>query len=111
MEMNEREDEHMMTPTVGRVVYYYDYRDGPPIAAIITDVRQAAQDRVDLILFRPGLMPEVATFVPSKDHSVTACWDWMPYQKQKAAAGDHNSESAEPRPERSALDRPSPRSG
>ena len=25
-------------------------------------------------------------------------WDWMPYQKQKAEYGNHNSESAEPRP-------------
>jgi len=83
-----------MTPTVGRVVYYNEgaeqYR-----AAIIAYVW--SDTMVNLMIIDPDGNPYSRTSVsqgPDVQH-----WDWMPYQKQKAAAGDHNSESAEPRPE------------
>lgn len=90
----------MMKPTVGRVVYYKSY--GTPggeypqtdRAAIITEVID--DDTVSLFVMNPeGLFLNKNV----KRGESGGCWDWMPYQKQKASEGDHNSESAEPRPE------------
>lgn len=88
----------MMEPTVGRVVYYKSY--GTPggeypqtdRAAIITEVID--EETVSLCVMNP----EGLFFNKNVTRGVSGGhWDWMPYQKQKASEGDHNSESAEPR--------------
>ena len=81
-----------MTPTVGRIVYYKN--NVKEQAAIITEVWS---DRcVNLTVFNGNGNVEYHTSVVRGYGS--GQWDWMPYQKAKAEAGDHNSESAEPRP-------------
>jgi len=89
----------MMKPTVGRIVYYNTSELNKPVAAIITEVfdGQDEENVVSLTIFPPGHIQETRTGV--NRGSGIAEWDWMPYQKQKAAEGDHNSESAEPGPE------------
>ena len=90
----------MITPTVGRLVYYKSY--GTPggeypstdRAAIITAVHDAIT--VDLCV----LNPEGLFF----NHRVTqghagGHWDWMPFQKDQAArlaAGTSNASHPEP---------------
>lgn len=82
----------MMNPTVGRIVYY---KNGTQIhAGIITYVW--AENCVNLALFDANGNSYNKTSVLNGQND--GQWDWMPYQKQKASAGDHNSESAEPRP-------------
>lgn len=77
----------MMTPTVGRIVYYKSY--GSPggehksedRAAIITKVHNASC--IDLCVFNPtGLF--FNTSVVQGDTGGT--WDWMPYQKEQSIA-------------------------
>jgi hypothetical protein len=85
----------MMQPTVGRVVHYRNQsKSDQPCCALIVYVWN--EDLVNLVSFDMFGNPEPHTSVYRglKDYQ----WEWMPYQKQKAAAGDHNSESAEPRP-------------
>ena len=81
----------MMKPTVGRIVYYNAFEG--PLASIITEVK--SENIVNLCVFSTLGMPSSSHNIENgKNHGQ---WDWMPYQKEKAAAGDHNSESAEPR--------------
>ena len=81
----------MMTPTVGRVVYYND--NGSMRAAIIAHVW--SENCVNLMVCDQNGNPSGRTSVAKGTGMYQ--WDWMPYQKAKAEAGDHNSESAEPR--------------
>ena len=83
----------MMKPTVGRVVYYNDGGDQPRASLI---VYVWSETMVNLVQFDPNGTPLSRTSV--NQGSAQGHWDWMPYQKDKAAKGDHNSESAEPRP-------------
>jgi len=86
----------MMKPTVGRVVYYNEgTKEHPkPLASIIAYV---GPSYVNLMVIAGDGLTSGKTSV---EHGAEGGqWDWMPYQKEKAAAGDHNSESAEPRPE------------
>lgn len=90
----------MLTPTVGRVVYYKSH--GSPDgkykpenrAAIITEVpfSDSAPERVSLCVLNPeGMYFNRNVLQGDKGGE----WDWMPYQK---ANNSQNSESAEPRP-------------
>ena len=84
-----------MQPTVGRVVYYQEPgMSDQPCCALIVYVWP--DGTVNLVAFGRNGDSRVAISVP---RGAGPCqWDWMPYQKQKATAGDHNSQSAEPRP-------------
>lgn len=86
----------MMVPTVGRVVYYNQGTGESPklLAAIIAWVW--SETVVNLMVIDPNGVPHGQTSIPYGAGGNQ--WDWMPYQKSKAAAGDHTSESAEPRP-------------
>lgn len=88
----------MMKPTVGRVVYFNEgTKDEPRLLASIVVKVHDIEDLVNLRVFDDmgGASPRLNVSRGSESDQ----WDWMPYQKQKAAAGDNNSESAEPRPE------------
>ena len=85
----------MMKPTVGRVVYYNDNNGAHQIAAIIAHVWN--DECVNLMVIDRNGNSSGKTSVTRGAGAYQ--WDWMPYQKAKAEAGDHNSESAEPRPE------------
>lgn len=110
----------MIQPTVGRVVWFRpaenDYRvtaDVPianePLAAIVAKVHG---DRlVNLCVIDQLGRSHARQNVPllqdddaKPDEGCFCCW--MPYQKQKAAAGDGNSESAEPRPDEKPAQEP-----
>lgn len=97
----------MIVPTVGRIVHYY-----PPLAtaetqpwpAMIAHVHNARC--VNLALWDPTGHPieKPPTSImlrqpgdPPAPPGVGWC-EWMPYQTEKAAAGNPASESAEPRP-------------
>lgn len=96
----------VIQPTVGRIVWFRQMTAGVfpgsdgACAAIVTHVHS---DRlVNLCVFdgNGGTHPRTSVTLvqegdPKPQHM--HC-EWMPYQKQKAAAGDHNSESAEARP-------------
>ena len=82
----------MMVPTVGRVVYYN--QQGTLLASVIAWVW--SETTVNLMIIDQNGYTNGKTSVPRG--SDDGQWDWMPYQKQKAEAGNHNSESAEPRP-------------
>ena len=86
----------MMTPTVGRVVYYNQGTKEDPklLASIIAFVW--AESVVNLMVIDPHGNPINKACVPHGTGGGN--WNWMPYQKSKAEAGNHNSESAEPRP-------------
>lgn len=88
----------MLTPTVGRIVYYRDSElSDQPCAAMVVYVYKNDPDVLNLVVW-----DRVAFMVPRvgvRRGQAEGQWDWMPYQKEKAAAGDHNSESAEPRPD------------
>ena len=85
-----------MKPTVGRVVYYNNNSEHQS-AAIIAYVH--TDESVNLMVIDQNGNPSGRTSVMRGAGAYQ--WDWMPYQKAKAEAeaGDHNSESAEPRPE------------
>ena len=86
----------MMVPTVGRVVYYNQGTEGnlKLLASVIAWVW--SETIVNLLVIDPN---GVSSGKTSVSHGVGGGqWDWMPYQKQKAELGNHNSESAEPRP-------------
>lgn len=92
----------MMKPTIGRVVYFFGpvSRIDRPECALVVYVHD--EYMVNLAVFDHNGVQRAETSVYSKEAPVDSNggrWDWMPYQKQKAAVGDHNSESAEPRPE------------
>jgi len=102
----------MMKPTVGRIIHYYGNGvkdkivniggNEEPYAAIVAAVNKNGTlnlcvfDRIggtrcvtNIRLVQPGeTIPD-----KGKDYCI-----WMPYQVHKAKDGDHNSESAEPRP-------------
>ena len=86
----------MMSPTVGRVVYYNQGTKEDPklLASIIAFVW--SESMVNLMAIDPNGNPVSKTSVAQGTGAGN--WDWMPYQKSKAEAGNHNSESAEPRP-------------
>ena len=86
----------MMVPTVGRIVYYNQgtLEDPKLLASVISFVW--SEETVNLMVIDPNGVPTGKTSILHGSGSNQ--WDWMPYQKQKASAGDHNSESAEPRP-------------
>lgn len=89
----------MMTPTVGRVVYFNNGTSEDPklLASIISWVW--SDTVINLMVIDPNGNPFSKTSVPLATVGDSAGkWDWMPYQKQKAEYGNHNSESAEPRP-------------
>ena len=98
----------MMEPTIGRIIYYhknaelYTTDSDRPYAAIITTVN--TDGTVSLCVFDTigqtyGIMHirliQPNEPIPNKGQDYCA---WMPYQVGKAKEGDHNSESAEPRP-------------
>ncbi len=100
----------VITPTVGRVVYFipaencyafgYYLSKGKPLAALVTEVHS---DRlVNLAVFdscgksfgkTSVTLRQAEDAVPGGEYC-----EWMPYQISKAAEGKNNSESAEPRP-------------
>lgn len=89
----------MMNPTVGRVVYYNKGTNEHPklLASIIAYVW--SETVVNLMAIDENGLPNAMTSVTRAVVGNSAGkWDWMPYQKQKASEGNHNSESAEPRP-------------
>lgn len=70
-----------MTPTVGRIVHYYDdgYGGPRPMAAMITFVRSV--DNVDLVVFRnsmPSGYADVLGYinVSLSDEPKHGCWTW-----------------------------------
>jgi len=102
----------MMEPTVGRIVYYYGNglkdqalsitHPDQPYAAIIVAVNK--DKTVNLCVFDCIGVTHCITNIeliqpnyhqPNKGRDFCT---WMPYQIEKASMGDHNSESAEPRP-------------
>lgn len=101
-----------ITPTVGRVVHFipkaekyafgYAFVAGRPHAALVTAVHG---DRcVNLAAFDANGKTYGFTSVTLRqpEDAVPEYGDyceWMPYQTNKAAAGNNNSESAEPRPQ------------
>ena len=88
-----------MNPTVGRVVYFNNGTQGDPklLASIVSWVW--SETVVNLMVIDPNGNPLSKTSVARASVGDSAGkWDWMPYQKQKAESGNHNSESAEPRP-------------
>jgi hypothetical protein len=102
-----------MEPTVGRVVHFYPNGDdrykysGPgPLVALIAKVTDNGRDGhhvVTLAAFSdcgiPFAVQETELHNPDADVEEGVSYAaWMPYQVQKATGGDHNSESAEPRP-------------
>ena len=82
----------MIKPTVGRVVYYNggDFKWAAIIAYVWNDtcVNLMVIDQNGNSFSRTSVVQGAEAYQ----------WDWMPYQKQKAEAGDCNSESAKPRP-------------
>jgi hypothetical protein len=89
----------MMTPTVGRVVYYnLGTTENPKLlASIIAYVW--SETVVNLMVIDENGIPKSMTSINRASVGDSAGkWDWMPYQKQKASDGNNNSESAEPRP-------------
>lgn len=78
----------MITPTVGRVVWYKDGRPDGPCAAIVARVWS---DRcVNLMVIDPSGNTFGATSVPLVQQEdvnvpVGAYCEWMPYQKGQAA--------------------------
>ena len=87
----------MMVPTIGRVVYYHQgvLGNSKVLASVIAYVW--SDTLVNLMIIDTNGIPSGKTSVYQGPGD--GQWDWMPYQKEKAMAGDHNSESAEPRPE------------
>ncbi len=73
-------------PTVGRIVYFWDYGATEPLPAVVVAV--VGGHTIDLCVFgRGGLAADIAFAVP---HAVDregsgSKWDWMPYQKSQAA--------------------------
>lgn len=97
----------MITPTVGRVVWFHQGTSGifpgseGACAAIVAHVW--GDRMINLCVIDANGNTHARTSVPlvhdgDEKPASGFCCEWMPYQKQKAAAGDHNSESAEPRP-------------
>jgi hypothetical protein len=97
----------VIKPTVGRVVWFFPYvgdtfaRNGrQPLAAMVTAVW--SDTCVNLAVFDANGVAHGKTSVllvqPESESPGAGYCTWMPYQQQKAAAGNNNSESAEPRP-------------
>lgn len=94
----------MIEPTVGRVVWFYVWVPGQghkgPLAAHVSKAHSPAM--VNLMVINENGVPRSETSVQLiQDNDVIPQADyccWMPYQVQKARAGNNNSESAEPRP-------------
>lgn len=95
----------MITPTVGRVLWFYKCVPGQghkgPLAAHVCKVH--SEYKVNLMVIdedgNPRSEKNVFLSQGDDDNSKNDYCAWMPYQQQKAAKGDNNSESAEPRPE------------
>ena len=102
-----------MVPTVGRVVHFYPNGDGAilqrrrvrgdtPWVGFICDVGDKLINVAGFDLDgMPFSCPGVKLITPGEEVCPgpgRAYAAWMPYQVQKATGGDHNSESAEPRP-------------
>lgn len=87
----------MMKPTIGRIVHY-QLTERRILPAIITAVH--SEECINLQVFGDPSSgdPNVIGRTSVVRGERIGEWDWMAYQKEKAAAGDHNSESAEPRP-------------
>lgn len=70
-----------MTPSVGRIVHCYRYRDGEPrgpLAAIVTDV---GLDTIDVAIFHPLGETKYAIDVPHVDGVLDDAryyWEWPP---------------------------------
>jgi hypothetical protein len=78
----------MITPTVGRVVWFYqDARQAEPFAAIISKVH--SDTLVNLMVINqygsPGGVPDVELCQGDTCPSDRAHCLWMPYQKGQAA--------------------------
>lgn len=105
-----------MKPTIGRVVHFHlngfsgasmygfsKFNEQVPCRADICFVHPG-DDRVNLSVNdhegKPFEISNVQYKAPEKEAPERGIpyWCWMDYQVAKAAAGDHNSESAEPRP-------------
>ncbi len=86
-----------MRPTVGRVVHFNEGTAEAPIvrAAHICHVHSETMVNLMVISKHGGTMGVTSIEQGGGNYQ----WDWMLYQKEKAEAGDVNSESAEPRPE------------
>ncbi|HEY4037822.1 MAG TPA: hypothetical protein VGM15_03290 [Burkholderiaceae bacterium] len=93
-----RGESALITPTVGRIVWYYPHRTEPidcnpgePLAAIVARVHNEAS--VTLCVFDSGGAPHVKRSVPlfqdekqeQQYIGVSSFCCWMPYQKGQAA--------------------------
>lgn len=87
----------MINPTVGRVVYFNKGTNDSPklLAAIIAYVW--SETVINLMVIDENGFPSSMTSVNRASVGDSeGKWDWMPYQKQKAEEGNHNSESVQP---------------
>lgn len=81
----------MITPTVGRMVYYKTRgsADGvfPPtnFAAIITEVNSDVDGVVSLVTFGTSGMRFEKEVNQAKTSDEVGVWDWMPFQKDQQA--------------------------
>ena len=84
-----------MTPTVGRIVWYYPQHadpgacsDGEPLAAVVSWVWDC--DTVNLAVFSAAGQRFARSDVRRNtgDGDRMGTWDWMPFQKGQAAAAD-----------------------
>lgn len=99
--------------TAGRIVHYHaaaeDLDRGSRAAIVNVDTGEDGLAELT-VLFSTG--PLVYTSVKYAELPTVGCWSWMPYQKAKAELPNGNqSESAEPRPEKSSEDLTKARGG
>lgn len=106
----------MMEPTIGRIVHLHlngctslsplPITNSPDVPFQATIVYVWDAGLVNLAYHdhngNPGRLTSVAMLHPGDTYPPCGGGDpyatWMPYQVAKAGGGDHNSESAEPRP-------------
>lgn len=62
-------------PTVGRILWYYDYA-GEPVAALVTGTYPMHPWLLDLVIFPRGEPPRVV--VQSRAGAAMGCWAWPP---------------------------------
>lgn len=90
-----------ITPTVGRVMWFYKYVEGQghkgPLAAIVAAVHSLMN--VNLTVFDSGGVPraETSVFLSQPGCAVPGKADyceWMPYQVKKSTGSESGEESA-----------------
>jgi hypothetical protein len=97
----------MISPSIGRIVWLYLrgktqlQAKEQPHAAIVAYVH--SDTLINVAYFDSNGLHQRAAGVrllqEGEEAPGTPFCAWMPYQQEKAKAGDHNSESAEPRPQ------------